>query len=53
MGVELVTDREKKTPATKTAALLVKRYRFQTTPQLLNICKLFYLSNTQMAISNY
>lgn len=26
MGVELVTDREKKTPATETAALLVKRY---------------------------
>lgn len=26
MGVELVTDREKKTPATKTAAQVVKRY---------------------------
>lgn len=26
MGVELVTDREKRTPATKTAAQVVRRY---------------------------
>lgn len=26
VGVELVTDREKKTPATETAALLINRY---------------------------
>lgn len=26
VGIELVTDREKKTPATKTAAQVVKRY---------------------------
>lgn len=42
LGVELVTDREKKTPATKTADLLVKRYRFSTTPQLLHIFRFFF-----------
>lgn len=31
MGAELVTDRENKTPATKTASQLVKRWRLNPT----------------------
>lgn len=37
MGAELVTDREKKTPATKTASLLVKRWRLNATDSALKL----------------
>lgn len=42
LGLELVTDREKKIPATEAAALLVKRYRTECWTVVTSCCALFF-----------